>query len=132
MDKLTISREKKEEFRAQIRDLLNPERFLDSLEVPSPEEDRALLNSQINDVINKNFPPLPPLTEVERRTEQFDGFLDGFGRSFPDGLSEPTDQVTIKPDFDKTVEKLDPFTIKTFERDLIFAKALGDTLWTAF
>jgi hypothetical protein len=59
MDEGTISREKQEEIRTSVRELLNPEAFFDSLEEETSEADRAILTSKINDVINEKFGPLP-------------------------------------------------------------------------
>jgi hypothetical protein len=131
MDEGTISREKQEEIRASPRELLNPEAFYDSLEEEISEADRAILTSKIGDVINENFGPLSakretPITEVDQLTEQFDTALGVMSRYFPDGLPEPTDQITIKPNIDKTLEKLDSYNAKNFERDLVFAKTLSD------
>ncbi|PMD29414.1 HET-domain-containing protein [Hyaloscypha variabilis F] len=129
MDEHTLSREKQEEVRASLRELLNPERFLDSLGEKISAEDRDMLISQVNNVINEHLGPLPakrnpPGTEIDLLEARFDQVLKGMSKHFPDGLPKNSSQTTSKLDVDKTLKKLDPYSAKHFEKELEFAKKL--------
>lgn len=128
MDANINSSDEREDARATLRGLLDPQSFLDQFGEGISEENRAMLISQMNDVINKNFGPAPatkpPVDEMDQLAERFDLILGCASSYFPDGLPKEASQSTSDPNTNKVLEKLDPDTAKTFERELKFAGGL--------